>query len=293
MKSRDQLLLEQAYNRIVEANSNALGREIDKDIYAAKQAKISQALKLDMPSFVSIMQKLIQDPKVQQILSSGSKDDVLPTEVAEIPLVDLFPTQNEIGFTESVSNLFLAKFPGVYKMITGPVVTVKDYIVTYNGKYIIDGHHRWSQAFVANPTNKISSIDIKGNRNPKDVLKIVQLVIASTSKNIPMSDAKGTNILTLNPQAIQTLVNEQQFTQEALSEWKKAKFTDEKSIRDHITKNLKLLSDHKAIKGAPARDFMPQTDHAGGPEGLKDKLNTGAVNWNLAATQTKNVSNID
>jgi hypothetical protein len=276
MKSVDSQLLENAYQSIF--NKYALKEEIN--IQQATTA-VTQALKLDVPEFVIKMRTLIKEPKVQQLLQSGAKDDVLPTAPAAIPLMSLLPTQNEIGFNESVSNLFSAKFPGVSEMIKGPVVTVKDYIVTYNGKYVIDGHHRWSQAFVANPENKINAVDIKGNRSPKDILKIVQLVIASSSNDIAMSTAKGTNVLTLNAEQIQELVNKQQFTRTALSEWNKAGFTDETQIRSYITKNLNSLTTHKPIKGAPARDYMPQTDAAGGPGGLKDKMNSGKVNWNL------------
>ncbi len=62
------------------------------------------------------------------------------------------------------------------------------------GLMIIDGHHRWSQIYVCNPTSKIKCVILKGTKNisADDVLQMVHVAIAETAQGIsqqsPMAD---------------------------------------------------------------------------------------------------------
>ena len=68
-------------------------------------------------------------------------------------------------------------------------------VVTYNGKYVIDGHHRWSQVYAANPDAKVPTIDIRGNLKPSEMLKVVHAAIAAATGDLPTSNPEGINIL--------------------------------------------------------------------------------------------------
>ena len=62
-------------------------------------------------------------------------------------------------------------------------------VVTYNGKYVIDGHHRWSQVYAANPDAKVPTIDIRGNLKPSEMLKVVHAAIAADRKSTRLNSS--------------------------------------------------------------------------------------------------------
>jgi hypothetical protein len=173
-----------------------------------------------------------------------------------------------------------------------------------NGKYIIDGHHRWSGVYGINKEGIVNGIRLTANKkankaNPTRVLKAAQLAIAALKKDVPTSSAKGVNLLTIN--------------QDALNKYIKTGEGSLKGFKGIQPETIKRFSDVKTeLKEADAicnfvwgnvssmqktsgdmwkklnikRDFMPQTDlGAEGP--AKDaetrktinKLATGEINF--------------
>jgi hypothetical protein len=99
----------------------------------------------------------------------------------------LRPTQNVIGTNESLDNILDDKYGSLRSFLEGKAKFPTP-IITLNGKYIIDGHHRWSQAYAANPKVQIQCNDIKLNLEPTEVLKVLHMALAAAKGDIELSE---------------------------------------------------------------------------------------------------------
>ncbi len=153
-------------------------------------------------SFVDRLGANIQDPKVQSVLSSGLKDasksdDVFGFEDIAIPVVNLKPTQMEIDIDKSMAFPYVKNPKSFIAQVSsdGPF-TPGSRIITFNGQYIIDGHHRWSGIYVCNKNASINATNLTAEGlTPEDVLKAVQMAIGVQAKKIPIQTVEGSNLL--------------------------------------------------------------------------------------------------
>lgn len=236
--------------------------------------------------------KIIGDPKVQAVLKAGQDDgdpddDKLPYErIAALPVLDLQPTQNEIGFNQSVLNLLTDQYGSLQSFLDGKA-NVGGPIVTYAGKYIIDGHHRWSQVFAANPKATMLALNIKAKPGFKhtDILKAVHGAIAADIGKVPEADPKGINLLkgvTLDQIPLDKLRSN------VFEIWKKnspvahgkgkINITNKLDVAKAIFANLKLMIKNGVAPGAPGRKHMPQSDAGGKPINRLGALSRGEIN---------------
>lgn len=131
---------------------------------------------------------------------------------AATPVKNLHPTQNEIGFSNSL------KFPvqnaaSCQQLIAGDSVKIKIPIITCNGSLIIDGHHRWSQTACVNPDATMEALDLqiitqeKGIdfKKASDVLKVTQVLIMALAlkagkTKLPSANSKALeNLYAMSP----------------------------------------------------------------------------------------------
>tara|TARA_R100001126_G_C4845716_1_gene159318 strand:+ start:78 stop:998 length:921 start_codon:yes stop_codon:yes gene_type:complete len=156
-------------------------------------------------SFVDRLGANIQDPKVQSVLSSGLKDasksdDVFGFEDIAIPVVNLKPTQMEIDIDKSMAFPYVKNPKSFIAQVSsdGPF-TPGSRIITFNGQYIIDGHHRWSGIYVCNKNASINATNLTAEGlTPEDVLKAVQMAIGVQAKKIPIQTVEGSNLLKMS-----------------------------------------------------------------------------------------------
>jgi hydroxymethylpyrimidine pyrophosphatase-like HAD family hydrolase len=145
-------------------------------------------------------------------------------------------------------------------------------LITYNGSFIIDGHHRWSQLFAFNPMAKIEVLNITGHVSPLAFLKVVQGSIAASlldndpdKKNVqlPIAEVKpGLNILKMDDKELEKNVAKR-ITDKAVDELmlQNDDLKDKEECIKYIAANCGILRDNnKPIGGAPTRPYMPQTD---------------------------------
>lgn len=254
MKKRD-VLLERIVKRIIEAEEAAGGGE---------DQKIKDLLKQDYDTFVTKLNVDVKDKKFQDAIKSlSSKSPVKFTEIA--PTVgDLKPTQNEIDVDKSL------KFPltnaaSAELCLKGGTIAVagKKIITAGGGKYIVDGHHRWSQVCALNPEAKIAAVDLSDIKDPFKALKATQLGIAADLGTVPSVEVKGENLLKIGKDALIVYV-QKVATPEVLEVFKKYKKGDDaKAVGEFIWTNVeKMQKDNQPVPGAPKRDIMPQTDDA-------------------------------
>ena len=148
--------------------------------------------------FVGELQKRIKDPKFRQFLNMGVEDgdlqdDAISVSKGPIPVRNLTPTQSQIGLADSLGFVSKTKPQQAGETASGDVADVGGSIITANGKFIVDGHHRWSQVYLLNPNASIPAVNfqIAGNPDAKTVLKLTQLAIAAVDRVVPLVPADG------------------------------------------------------------------------------------------------------
>lgn len=271
---------------VLEGDSSAIRKATR---LAGTKAQAAQALKNAFKSstvdqFVQKFKTIASDPKVQAVLKAGltdgnPNDEKVSHSPGSIKVLNLIPTQSEIGFDQSIENILTDRYGSLDSILSGKA-DVGGPIVTYNSKYIIDGHHRWSQVFAANPAASMENLDIKGKLKPTDILKIVHASIAAKVGEVPSANPKGINILKgINKKQVDDAV-ESKLTPKAKAIWKKHGFADNEAISKHIFGNLrKLIRQNKPIPGAPGRKDMPQTDVGGAATDKLASLQKGVINF--------------
>ncbi len=226
--------------------------------------ELKDILKADYPTFVQKLGDNISDPKFQQAIKAvADKTPIKTTDLAP-SVKDLKPTQNEIDVDKSL------KFPltnaqSADVCLKGGTVSIagKKIVTGGGGKFIIDGHHRWSQLYVVNPEAKISSLDISNVTDPIAGLKATQLGIAGDIGKVPTAKVEGNNLLVMGKDALVAYV-EKTVTPEVIEVFKKyGKGDNAKAVGEYIWKNVETMQqNNKPVSGAPGRGIMPQTDDA-------------------------------
>ena len=244
----------------------------DKDVQK-KLSAISKSLKdAGLADFVGDINSMMSDEKGKlalELFAGTLSDDQLEemglkhvtfTFVANgaTPVANLHPTQNEIGFSNS-----LKKPVGNFKnclpnMIAGNSVELGIPIITCNGKLIIDGHHRWSQVACVNPDATMKCLDLQVRvgtdgidfQDAADVLKVTQALLAAIAlkagKNkLPSSDSPSLeNLYALDAKSLYSKIT-------GMSEKDGLAFLGEKSrVADGKFQNAK-----DTAKKAAGKDF--------------------------------------
>lgn len=269
--------------------------------------------------FVKLLGENIKDEKFLNFLKAGLEDGVPTDDVVNfseisIPCNQLKPTQNEIDIDKSFgfslkktsTEVLTSYFNGGAHEPGGKIITCG------NGKFIIDGHHRWSQLYCMNPDAQINSIDMTTFNDPVQALKIAQVAIAATKGSIPIESVEGTNLIGINKETLDSYIDHNigDDAKNAFSELKSKtenqtslenhfqfihnylkklnEFSEDPSgettpevmfAKDYIWKNVQQMNANNIpISGASKRDFMPQTDKA---KGWDQNLASGSVNWNV------------
>lgn len=254
-----------------EINESPEGDELKsqvEDIYVTKNIEDNpEAMKVynkmieliqdkDYDETVDFVDEIVKDPKLKFLLGLGFGGDFsnlkLKLKKTNIPAKRLIPTQSEIGTDETLKYLVQGKDIDV---CFDKTTIIKKPIVTFQGTFIIDGHHRWSQIFVTNPDANIVCIDITGNLSPLSMLKAVQCTIGSNTGKLIRKDIQGKNLYDT--------------TEKELRKYFKDNLSD--SVRENLLKYyedpegslvqnvIQLQRNNKPILNAPDRGEMPQT----------------------------------
>lgn len=184
------------------------GQAPDAQAGGSDQAEqIEKLWGLPLPQFVKQLDQIVKDPKLSHFLLGGHKDgnprdEIVAVKKASFAASALFPTQSEIDLSKSVK-WPLSNPSKAVNILAGAAGTLGSPLVTANGKYVIDGHHRWSQVACLNPAATIDCIDITVGGGPEMILKMVHAVIAGVMKSVPSAEVKpGMNIYSMTFQQI-------------------------------------------------------------------------------------------
>ena len=261
------------------------------------------------------------DPKVSAILNMGQKDlksddEKIPVSTKQLPVKGLEPTQSQIGLKDSIGFLAFKAPENAKASLDGAANFGGGMILTANGKYILDGHHRWSQVYMLNPDATIPALDIALNvKDEREMLKVIQLAIAATYDKLLMkaadaptdifSDEKAGPACEKIPQMLKdifegkygidkggSLDNVAKFKEILKEKWS----VEDDGVIEKLTEHAKGIK-AKRPEGAPQRAIMPQPsdtaksvgkpsdDGAGGmPKAFIDKLSDGSLNYKAPIT---------
>ena len=219
--------------------------------------------------YVDTLEDMLKDPKSKSLIEDGFGGDLgniqLKYSIQNISVKKLLPTQNEIGLDSSLKH-GLTDINKVKLYFSNQPLVIKHPLVTFNGVYIIDGHHRWSEALCFNPNAKMVCLNYDGDMTPIQMLKATQGAIAASLGEIPVSKRKGSNIYDCTKNEIEKYI-EEHITNEVIDEFKYyTKLKSKNEIIDYILENcIELINDHPTLKYAPERHIMPQANKAGSP----------------------------
>lgn len=223
--------------------------------------------------YVDTLNRMLEDPKAKTLLDEGFGTEFgdlkFKFSAQLISANDLFPTQNEIDIDKTIGNVF-RKPENIIKSYTIPIVITNMPLVTFNGKYVIDGHHRWSEVCTLNPAGKMLCFDYSANISVEEMLKAVQgtiaAVMAKKDETLPAKHVQpGNNIYEMSKKEIEKYIEENENTQvyESLVQFNKT-IKDIEQARQFIIDNiLKIKKDKQPPKNAPERGYMPQTSKGG------------------------------
>lgn len=243
-----------------------------------------------------------------------------------LPVTEIQASQNEVGKDQSLKNVMTGEngmsFDGIDygdvkwligAMKPGAKITFKDALLgadTEDGMVVLDGHHRWSQAFMINPTAQVNVELAKSNLSADNTLQAVHLAILAKTGASKTKGAKGGNLFEASPSDVEGYLNAPKRKVDP-----KTGEDSDTGIAPYIyavmkTKNITDPAEGKkaaieyamdAIKkcagtvvdGAPSRDSMPQADgqlNAIDAAGAFDALGTGAVNFSPPYKKNESVS---
>jgi hypothetical protein len=242
------------------------------------------------PSYASFVEKLrdsAKDPKVRDVLIKGRMDGMILDDVVRYnqnvkKCDELKPIQREIDLEKSLK--YIGQHPeNVPLILQGGTLQAENFggnpIVTSDDKFIVDGHHRWSQTYFINPDAKLETINLQ-IKNPEKALRASQVAIAAMTGNVPVQHVeKGKNVYKMSLEDIEKAIPDYLSPQfyEAFYKTKPDEFKTKEDVHNHLIKNIEKLRESSRPKGIASREHMPQFDEVGATKAT-EALAKGKIN---------------
>ena len=275
--------------RRVKTHSNTMDKNFINRIKNHRKETISLYKVKDYEAFIEQLGDISSDSKVKAVLLGGLydgqiKDDKLNIKDITTKTSTFKPTQREIDLEASLK--WIGKNPENISNIlkgssVGPEYFGGNEIVSANGEYLIDGHHRWSQIYFINPDTKIKTVDLP-IQNPIKALKSSQIAIAGLSgKVLTKKVSAENNIFVMSLNKIRNEIPKHltsQFYRE-FYKYDPNKFKTRNDVDNHIYKNIIRLREENKPATKIHRGEMPQYDSVG-VKPIENAFKKGLININ-------------
>lgn len=223
-------------------------------------------------AFLNYLQQHYQlgDDTIQTVKKSGAT-------LAKSKCSQLVPTQQNISLSKSLG--MISKPGWSEKIINTPLEAFNDPTIVYAGKYIIDGHHRWSKAYALNGGDseiKVLNFPAIEGVSWEDMLKATQLAIVAANPDAKLVNEVGNdNMLKSSKDEIKKFVIDNACDEVVAALKAKGRGNDKESVADQVGDNvIEMQHTSQPVKGAAPRSVMPQTDAA---PGSLDKLQKAVI----------------
>jgi hypothetical protein len=231
----------------------------DDDVF---QQKLQSIFKQNYQGFVAALGKFASDPKFRQFVKD-TDENKSKVSLTSIPVTKLVPTQNEIDVDKSLAFPLTDAAAAAYAL-KGGAVKVASPIIVFNGKYIVDGHHRWSQLYAMNKDAKIVAYNFTNPdvTTPLDALKATQVaILGAGATSIPKATVEGKNLLKMDEATIKKYVIDKTVDPVVDTFNQKKQIDSKEGIADYIWTNVQSMQQtSQPVSGAPGRGVMPQAD---------------------------------
>lgn len=253
---------------------------------------------LPLEQFVQGLKKISGNRAVRKLALSGEtdaagpSDEALSTGTSNVKASSLLPTQKDIGFNNSLADQVQNAYKSTQKVLGDDVVMLGpgdgSPILTYGARYILDGHHRWSQIMMTNPDATVAIQDISGAAlgSPEEALKATQLAIAGYTGDLKTKPLGGPDLMKASAQQVQAYVLKN-ITDEVLQmlvQAEKISAPDKQQAAAYFVKNLGIIQ--KKVGKHDRETSMPQADHTGGKgtqAAINQMMDQGKINFNDAS----------
>lgn len=270
--------LDRLYEADEETTKNGTDAEEAKEVFAElKDADYEQFVKIlnsdgKSQAFLNYLQQhyKLGDDSIHTVKKSGAT-------LAKGKCSQLIPTQQNISLSKSLG---MINKPGwSEKIINTPLDAFNDPTITYAGKYIIDGHHRWSKAYALNGGDseiKVLNFPAIEGVSWEDMLKATQLAIIAANPDAKLVNEVGNdNMLKSSKDEIKKFVIDNVCDKVVAALKAKGRGDDKETVADKIGDNvLEMQKTSQPVEGAAPRSVMPQTDAA---PGSLDKLQNAVI----------------
>lgn len=147
---------------------------------------------------------------------AGPADEVVTLKSGSVKAGELIPTQSNIDIDKSLADQIYNLFDNLKVGLDGGKVNSAGGgypVLTFGGKYIIDGHHRWSQVCMTNPNAMLETADlstpaIKGT-DDKSILaaqSMTHLILLGVYGKTVVKAVEGNNLLAMTEDAIKQAI---------------------------------------------------------------------------------------
>ena len=223
-------------------------------------------------AFLNFLQQHYQlgDDAIQTIKKSSAK-------LAKGKCSRFIPTQQNISLSKSLG---MINKPGwSEKIINTPLEAFDDPTIVYAGKYIIDGHHRWSKAYALNGGDceiKVLNFPAIEGVSWDDMLKATQLAIVAANPSVELvNEVDNDNMLKSSKEEIKEFVIKNVCDEVVNALKAKGNGETKEAVAEKIGDNvIQMQQTSQPVGGAAPRAVMPQTDKA---PGSLDKLQKAVI----------------
>jgi hypothetical protein len=133
-----------------------------------------------------------------------------------------------------------------------------------NGRYVLNGHHRWSTIYTINPQARILSVDIGLEATPQDYLKVTQIAVGADLGFLPVANASdANNLFNVDETKFRTyldtrIMGNPDGGQAILNVFALYGFKDMMAIQDYLWGNVQQLRANNQPALDVPREIMPQ-----------------------------------
>lgn len=199
-------------------------------------------------------------------LPDDEKRQVTPVSMpVAYAVLELLPTQNEVDMNQSLR--YPLTNPATLEMYLkgGDIQHPRGLIITGgDGRYVLNGHHRWSTIYTINPQARILSVDIGLGETPQEYLKATQIAVGANLGFLPVATVtKGYNLFDVEEQVFREYVSTTIYakdnpSQAVMDVFARHGFADMTAVQDYLWGNVLQLRANNQPAVDVKRDYMPQ-----------------------------------
>ena len=260
-----------------------------KEDYADDMEDITSG---DLASAVATLKSKASDSEFKDASVKGTQDgapgdEKISTSAGTPKCTEMYPTQAEIGFGNSLDDIVNDKYGAIDSAFSSPVKMpspdgkIPVACASIGGKiYILDGHHRWSLCFMINPDAAMACdiLEVPSGMDTEDALIVMQTAIAAKAGKVVTRPFEGKDLMSTSTEEVRSYILDNIGDNEVATFAKyKSDLNTKEAVADHVAESHKKIV---AMKGPFPRDIMPQAGKSGvSQDDVNKALAAGEINY--------------